>query len=318
MLEDNRPMTATISKLSLIRLAERYINLGNPRGAIDPLRRVLVEDPDHVLAHAYLGMCLQEIGQSAAARASIETALTLAPEYGFVSYAAGLVALLQKRFEEAEEQLTSARRLMPAHAETYRLLAVVYGRTRRPGKVLPTLQEGLSHDPSSVRIIADIGMHWLNIGRLAQAEEQGQQALSLDPESVAAHVLMGYVQLHRRDRDAARECALMALTRNASYAPALQLMSTIKLQANPLIGLWWRFAIWLGRRGNRKIFMGVWVALSLIYWGAIATLTERVTWLAVGIVASFTLCFASLLFAKWLFRRGIRNELREFRLRHGF
>jgi tetratricopeptide (TPR) repeat protein len=82
-------MTATISKLPLIRLAERHINLGNPRGAIEPLRRVLADNPDHALAHAYLGMRLQKIGQPAAALASIQTALALAPEYGFVSYTAG-------------------------------------------------------------------------------------------------------------------------------------------------------------------------------------------------------------------------------------
>jgi tetratricopeptide (TPR) repeat protein len=249
---------------------------------------------------------------------SIETALALAPEYGFVSYAAGFVALLQKKLGEAEEQLTRARRLMPSHAETHRLLALVYGRTKQPQKVLPTLLEGLSHDPANVRIVTDIGTHWLNTGRHAQAEEQAQQALKINPESVEAHVLMGYLRLYQRNRDEARECALMALTRNASYAPALQLMSTIKLQANPLIGIWWRFAIWLGRHRNREMFMGVWIALVFVYWGAVATLTERVTWLAVGIVTSVTLCVGSLLLAKWLFRRGIRKELREYQLRHGF
>jgi Flp pilus assembly protein TadD len=318
MLADNRVMTTMSSTAQLVRLAELQINLGNARGAIEPLRRVLKEDPGHALAHAYLGMCLQEAGQPAAARTSIATALALAPEYGFVSYAAGFVALLQKKLRAAEEHLDRARRLMPSHAETYRLLALVYGRTKRSQKVLPTLQEGLSHNPANVRLITEIGTHWLNTGRPADAEAQAREALRMDPECAEAQVLMGYVRLQQRNRDDARECALAALTCSAGYAPALQLMSTIKLQANPLIGIWWRFAIWLGRPRNREVFLGVWTVLTLVYWGAIATLTERVTWPAVAIVAGLTLCVGSLLLAKWLFRRGIRKELREFRLRHGF
>ena len=79
----------------LIMLAERQINLGNPRGAIGPLREALAKDPEHALAHAYLGMCLHDTNHQREANTEIEAALRLAPEHGFIRYGAGVVALLQ-------------------------------------------------------------------------------------------------------------------------------------------------------------------------------------------------------------------------------
>jgi Tfp pilus assembly protein PilF len=313
-------MTNANSKLQLIRLAEVQMNLGNPRGAIEPLRRVLAEDPSHALAHAYLGMCQQNTGQPATARNSIETALRLAPEHGFVSYAAGFVALLQKNFGETQDQLARARRLMPAHAETYRVLALVYSRTRQYQRILPTLQDGLSHDPANVGLIADLGMHWLSAGKLAEAEEQARRALAINPECVEAHVLLGYVRLRQRNAAGARVCALTALTCDANDASAVQLMSTIELQTNPLVGIWWRLAVWLGRL-HSDMPMASWISLLLgpfLYLGVMAMFGAGLYWQASSVIACVILWFSGLLLAKVFFKRALRRELRNLQLRRGF
>lgn len=318
MSQDSRTMTAAISTLSLMRLAERHINLGNPRGAIEPLRRVLAEYPHHAVAHAYLGMCLQQVGEPGAARTSIETALGLAPDDGFVSYVAGYVTLSQNRLGEAEERLTRARQLVPGHAETYRLLAIVYSRTNRWSRVLPTLQEGLTHEPTNPRIIADFGTHMILMGRVAEAETRALEALKIHPESHEAHVLMGRVRLRQHRITEAREHALTALVANADDAPALQLLASIELQKNFLVGAWWRFAIWLARpRSDRQPLIIVIVVAALYAPGFALFLLGRdlLAWIAIAGVA---LCIGGMWVAKRLFERAIRKSLSEFRLRQSF
>jgi Tfp pilus assembly protein PilF len=319
MSQDSRTMTAAISTLSLMRLAERHINLGHPRGAIEPLRRVLAEDPHHALAHAYLGMCLQQVGEPGAARTSIETALGLAPDDGFVSYAAGYVALSQKRLGAAEEWLARARQRMPEHAETYRLLAIVYGRAKRWARVLPTLQEGLSHDPDNHRVIADLGTHLILLGRVAEAEMKALEALKIHPESPEAHVLMGYVRLRQRRIAEAREHALTALLTNANYAPALQLLASIELQANFLVGAWWRFAVWLARPRSDKAYLSfAFLAGAALDAPGIVLFVAHKDLLAWIAIAGVALCIGGLWLAKKLFERSIRKSLGEFRLRQSF
>jgi Flp pilus assembly protein TadD len=308
-------MTAGIQ---LLRLAVIQINLRNPRAAIGPLRRVLTEDPDHALAHAYLGMCLQQLSDPAAARNSIETALGLAPDNGFVAYVAGYIALSQNRLGEAEERLARARQLVPGHGETYRLLAIVYSRTNRWTRVLPTLQEGLTHEPASPRIVADLGTHMILMGRVAEAETKAMEVLKIYPESHDAHVLMGRVRLRHRRITEAREHALAALLANADYAPALQLLASIELHKNFLVGAWWRFAIWLARPRSDKAPILILVAVAALYAPGFALFLvhrDLLAWIAISSVA---LSIGGMWLAKKLFERSIRKSISEFRLRQSF
>jgi Flp pilus assembly protein TadD len=305
--------------LKLIRLAERQINLGNPRGAIEPLRKVLADDPNHALAHAYLGMCLQQIGQPVAARSSIETALALAPEYGFVLYAAGFVALSQKRLDEAETRLTRAREINPGHGETYRLLAIVYSRTKRVQNAWEALQEALRHEPFSTRILADIGTHLVNSGKLRDAEDRAIAALRINPESLEAHVLQGQIRLFQHKPAEARECALTALSRNAAYEPALWVLAASKLQSNVLAGIWWRIVVWIGRNRQSGIAMAVSTAFSaLAYVTVIALFGNGLIWQGWVACLGVALIVAALWLPRAFLKRAVRNELKAFRLRRGF
>jgi predicted Zn-dependent protease len=132
----------------LIRVAEQLMSAGNARGAIDPLRKVLAQNPDHVLALAYLALCLHDTREHRKANAEIDAALELAPENGFVRYAAGIIALAQRRYGVAQAHLDAAHRLLPTDARVFRSLARLYDETGRRQRSLSTLQEGLKHESS--------------------------------------------------------------------------------------------------------------------------------------------------------------------------
>lgn len=255
----------TASAYEYVRLAERQINLGNPRGAIEQLRRALSADPEHVLAHAYLALCLHDTGQKAAAREECEIALRLAPENGFVRYAAGTVALHQGRLAEAEAHLVEARRLTPSAAYVYRQLAHLYGETDRNRLVRKTLEEGLQYSPEDSTLIAALGTHFMKKGNIAEAEEKALAALRNNPEDCDGHVLLGQIRFRQGDVDAARAHAVSALRRDATHQPALHLMCLVKTRHNPLIGLWWRYAVMVERLGRGKTVLAMLVlAIGLI------------------------------------------------------
>jgi Flp pilus assembly protein TadD len=236
-----------VSISSDLVLAERQINLGNPRGAIGPLRRILAADPDHALALAYLALCLHDTGERRKANTAIDAALELAPENGIVRHAAGTIALLQRRYGAAEDHLDAARRLRPTEVRVFRLLAQLYDETGRQQRSLATLQEGLKHAPADPGLLTDVGLHVLEGGRFAEAEAMAREALAGDPENADAHALMGKIRLHSLDPTGAREHALLALRANPLHDGALRLICAIKFQANPLLGLWWQIAMQTSR-----------------------------------------------------------------------
>ncbi len=307
-----------MSVLSDLTLAERQINLGNARGAVEPLRRILATDPDHALAHAYLGMCLHDTGEQGQADDEIETALGLAPENGFIRYAAGVIAMLQKHYAAAEEQLEAARRLIPWDARVYRSLARLYDETDRVRLALATLQEGLRIAPADPGLKADIGLHQVDSGRLDDAQRMAEEALSIDSENPDALVLRGQILLHRGDSAGAREHALLALRSDATNRGALHLMCAAKFRRNPLLGLWWLYAAWITRVGRglpAGMVIGSGIILRVFLYGTVMAVDS-----ALGriVVLGWLIFVVYTWSAAGLFKRALRREIESVQLRAGF
>jgi tetratricopeptide (TPR) repeat protein len=301
-----------------IALAERQINLGNSRGAIEPLRRALAADPNHALAHAYLAVCLQDVREGKAAVQSIGSALALAPEHWYVQFAAGRIALQQQRYQEAEKHLDDARRTASWNAPVYRHLADLYRQTKRAGTALEVLEEGLGQCPGDVGIISEIGTELLNRGHLELAEIRALEALSLDPESIDAHVVAGYVRLWQNCRAEALDHALSALSINAAEPAAVRLLCMIKVHANPLLGLWWRLAAALSQYPNDALADFLKLAWTVCFAGIFFLFWAGQTWVAVALIATLALWIAGMGLCKIFLEWEVRRELMAFRLRKGF
>jgi Flp pilus assembly protein TadD len=248
-----------------IYLAEQQMALGNSRGAIEALRRAMAADPDNAIVHAYLALCLHDIKQYAPARQAVDAALKLEPGSGFVRYVAGTILLHQNRFADAEAHLTEAQRLAPWDARPVRQLAHLYDETRRKQEVLPTLTRALSLAPEDPEIVSAIGAHHLEAGDLAAAEIHAHDALRIDPEHLAANLLMGHLKFRRGDVEGARDHALIALNRDARHEPALHLLCLIKTRKNPFVGLWWHFSVRADRIGTRWWLAGLAAVFAMFF-----------------------------------------------------
>jgi tetratricopeptide (TPR) repeat protein len=301
-----------------IALAERLINLGNPRGAIEPLRRAIAAEPDHALAHAYLGVCLLDVGEDKAAAESIRSALAVDPEHWYVLFAAGRIALLQRSYPEAEQHLENARRRAPWYAPVYRHLADLYRQTKRILMARKVLEDGRDECPTDASIISDIGSEILEQGRIEEAETKALEALSLDPESVDAHILAGYVRLRQDRRSEALDHALAALSTNAMHPAALRLLCAIKLRANFLLGLWWRLAVAIGEYPYNAVADFFKLAWTLCVGAITFSFLAGEARVAVILSTVLVLWIAAMLACKALFERGVRRELMALHLRRGF
>lgn len=302
-------------KWKLIRLAERQMNLSNPRGAIEPLRQVLAEDPNHALAHAYMAACLHDTGHHKDARAAAKTALSLAPELAFAHYIAGTITLLQGDHRAAEQHLTQARVLAPGDGRIYRQLARLYRETDRRRLVPPTLEEGLRHAPRDTGLLADIGKHFVDAGKIAAAEGKAREVLQIDPESVDGNVLMGHVRLRQGDIEGAREHSLIALNKDATDYAALHLLCSIKVRMNPLLGWWWYYSVWslrLGRFGTSVVAAAVLLVIFLLH-----VATDPSGGPGLIILLWFGYAFYTSIGAR-LFNRALRRELAAVRLKHNY
>jgi len=302
----------------LLALARRQMRIGNYAGAIEQLRQVLAADPTDANGHALLAVCLHATKRLHAAEYEAQQALSAAPELPAAHLAAGAIQLTRRRFAAAERHLLEALALDHTDATAYRLLADAYERGGRRQLVEPTLREGLRQAPDNPELIADLGLHLLHAGRLDEAEALAREALAIDATCADAVLLMGHVLLRRGDIGGAREQALLCLHTDAGYAPALHLLCAVKMRTNPFLGLWWRFAVWMGRFGNTNtlvIIIGSYVAYRLATqlldeagYGSAATLLT-VLWLA--------LCAYSWA-AAGLFQKMLKRELETVRLRGDF
>jgi len=302
----------------LLALARRQMRIGNYAGAIEQLRQALAADPTGGDAHALLAVCLHATKRLHAAEYEAQQALSAAPELPAAHLAAGAIQLTRRRFAAAERHLRETLALDHTDATAYRLLADVYDRWGRRQLVEPTLREGLQHAPDNPELIADLGLHLLHAGRLDDAEALAREALAIDATCADAVLLMGHVLLRRGDIGGAREQALLCLHADAGYAPALHLLCAVKMRTNPFLGLWWRFAVWMGRFGNTNtlvVIIGSYVVYRLATQlldeaghGDAATLLT-VLWLA--------LCAYSWA-AAGLFQKMLKKELESVRLRGNF
>lgn len=302
----------------LLAAARRQMHLGNFPGAIEQLRQTLAADPTDAEAHAVLAVCLHATKRLHAAEYEAQQALSLAPELPAAHLAAGLVQLTRRRFADAERHLREALALDPTDAGAYRLLAEVYDAWDRPQLVLPTLTEGLRQAPANPELITELGNHLLRAGRLDEAEAKAREALALDAGRADAVVLMGNVLLRRGDIDGAKELALLCLSGNATYAPALHLLCAVKMRTNPFLGLWWRFAVWMGRFGNINTLVII-IGSYLVYRLGAQLLDEA----GYGNAASLlTILWLVLCAYSWaaagLFHKMLKKELESVRLRGDF
>lgn len=286
--------------------------------AIHHLRRLLGSDPEHALGHALLSICLVQTNRLFAAEHEANRAAALDPQLPTVHLALGGVALGKKRLDEARASFETALSLEPENVAAHLSLAELRrlaGDTR--GQRL-LLERVLSMAPDDVQVLVALGVCHLTSGALDEAARYAEEARALAPDSVPVLVLFGELALRAGRVDEARDHALWALQESAVDSGALSLLASVKARESPLLGLWWRYSVWMQAKGDTAqivILIAAWLVvqvleLALKDLGQVqAAEAVSTVWLGVAIYSWV---------GPLLFQRALEKELTRVRLREDF
>lgn len=245
-------MENTFSNAGYMMLGRAQLAHGNLHGAVEMFKRALSENPDDAEAHAVLSLVLLRQKRLHAAEHEAQLALTLEAELPLAHAAAASVALARRQFPRAKEHIDRLLELEPQDADNLRLLARYYDLTGKQEQRREALLRALPLGLSDSYTLTALGEEALERGDLAEAERRAREALEADAQFLDALVLMGQVYLRRGNVTEARDHAIWALRQNASDPGALRLLVDIQARKSWLLGLWWRWATWMGTLSDTR------------------------------------------------------------------
>jgi tetratricopeptide (TPR) repeat protein len=198
----------------LLALANFYQSVNRMNDAETTLRKALTIQPRHAGANQTLGLLLIATGRPMQAEPFIETAsevvgtveaqLTLADYYLAIGKVDESLALLGKVSATTEGYA----------AGQIRTAMINYASGNRD-QAHAILRDVLTKDPKNASALAIEGRILLADHRVTEALALANSALAADQRNVQAYVTLGYVQLARGDREAARKAFAEALNYDA-------------------------------------------------------------------------------------------------------
>lgn len=258
-------MDAEDASRSLSR-AHALIAAGNLDGAIDDIKAVLAAHPDHAFAQALLAACFFDKGFAKDALKEAEIALARDPRLIFGHRIAGLAHLRLKNFNEAEAAIRRAIELDPDDPESHRLLGIFFDSHAKLNEARAAFEEALRLDPEDPSVIASYADFLIDKGEIDAAEKMLRNAPDYVADTETLIIARGKIALRRGRLEEAHELALWALKHDAQNEAALNLLGQTKLKQNPLMAIWWRWAMFMQRfDGKTRVFiiLGLWLAYNV-------------------------------------------------------
>jgi tetratricopeptide (TPR) repeat protein len=251
-----------------ISTAEALLNASNPAGALQELKKVFADDPDSVdggvlAARAYVAQRKYAEAETAARQVlkqDAENMRALSALAGSHSWR----AQYKQGMPVAEQMI----RIDPDDPMGFLHRAIFYEQWGKYKEAEASYLEAMERDPGGLtNARALYGDFLMNRGRLDDAAKITEELTSEDAGNVEAAILRGHVALREGRTSDAREDALWALSQEAENWHALGLLASIKMKTSPIMGLWWRYTVWMGKftRAQRiAIVIGLLFAVRLV------------------------------------------------------
>ena len=161
---------------------------GEAARALAIYRELRAEQPGRA-EHWYLSsLAEQELGQAAAARASVDRALALEPDQPHFRLHSGRLAQDAGDMARAEGDLRRVAELRPAWALVWNDLGAVLLEAKRTPEALACFERATSLDASRARSWNNVGLALLDLDRLDEAAAALGKALAVDPAYALAHL----------------------------------------------------------------------------------------------------------------------------------
>jgi predicted O-linked N-acetylglucosamine transferase (SPINDLY family) len=137
--------------------------------------------PHSAPAHNNFGTALNDLGQTAAAISSFETALRLQPDFAEAHNNLGLARRKSRQFQAAEAAFRAALRFKPDYFEAHNNLALALKDQAQIDAAVAAYQEALRIRPDQAAVHNNLANALKDSGRIAEAIDAYRQAIRFSP-----------------------------------------------------------------------------------------------------------------------------------------
>jgi tetratricopeptide (TPR) repeat protein len=158
-------------------------------------------------------------------------AIALYPQYAEAYQLLGVVHLESGKLQEAEPELQKSTEIEPNLSTAHFALGVCRNLMAKYGEAETVLLRGLELDPEAADGHYELAKTYWMLGRVQAAETQAEKAVSLRPGLAGAHILLGDIDLHKRDAQGALKEYKEALRldpKGPMAAPTQQMINKIE------------------------------------------------------------------------------------------
>jgi Flp pilus assembly protein TadD len=172
----------------LLDEAQRHIDKNEFEAAIEPLQKVIADQPAFAYAHFQLAYAYTALKKTAEARAEYQRTIALDPKMSEAYLNLGTL-LLDKEPAAAIVPLSKAVELLPSQSRPRFLLGVAEERTGELSKAAQSFEGAVGLDPSDAETFQHLAGLYLQLKRPADAEAKFRRALEFEPNE--PHALAG-------------------------------------------------------------------------------------------------------------------------------
>ena len=196
--KDRKEPPALVSPASLVsthpvtELLARAFAAGDPAERLRLCRETASLDPGSAVAQLALASASREHRDGGGARAALDRAAALAPDWAAVAYESGKLWLVHDDLPRARDAFRRAADLMPTFSAALSNLGATLGELDEPEAALNAFRQALEHDRGSFTILNNIGASCRELGRLDESEAALRRVIEINPAFVFGHYNLGH------------------------------------------------------------------------------------------------------------------------------
>lgn len=175
----------------------------------------------------FLGVALEERGQTEEAKISYREAIQLRPDYADAYYNLGVIMERQKKPNEAWQYYLQAIQADPNYSHAYYNLAVMLQSRGRLDEAIKYYEEAVRINPFDAFAHNNLGIALISKKHIPEAIKHYRLALQYKPKYSAAHNNLGYALLGQGQVDEAAEHFRNAIVIDPSFVAALSGLARI-------------------------------------------------------------------------------------------
>ncbi len=297
-----------------IYAAEALLEAGNFDAAIKTAKEVLVAQPGDVaaltlIASAYLSKNDVKEAKSVAAELT-----AIMPEYDFGHRTMAVCLLNQKKKRDAHTAAEMAVTCDPMEPANHVVLALILEEITKFEEAEHAFLRALDIAPDYTFAKSSYAEFLLTRGRTEEAAVLVDDVSREAPGDMTVILVRAKQALLAGNVEEARHNVLWALQQDATDYDAIRVLVQIKMRTNPILGLWWRYAVWIERFTNWQRWMFV-IALYVAWRFFYASIVSVLGPAAIPFVLVWVVFCVLTWIGPWLLSRMVDRELKAVRIK---